>query len=175
MYKALISGGLWLAGLVGVGLFGYSLTQQTAIQIQMNRTMTQIDQAIIGTGQLVDGTAQALQPLVATTNALAEIEHKEQGTVANLANMNQHLADLANTETGIVTGLDSLNQVTHAVSVDLSNMSQVNASLLQSSMASSSQARLEATQVGQLNGMTTTSITQLHRLNGKLSALKLLP
>lgn len=175
MHKLWISSGLWLAGLLGVGMFGYSLTQQTAIQIQMNKTMAQINQAIVNTGELVDGTAQALQPLVATTNALNSIEQKEKATVADLASMNQHLANLAQTESGIITGLDSLNQVTHGVSVDLSNMSQVNASLLQSSVSSASQARLEATRVGQMNGMTNTSINQLHQLNGKLSALKMLP
>lgn len=175
MQKLLISSGLWLVGLAGAGVFGYSLTQQTAIQIQMNQTMQQIDEAIVNTGRLVAGTATALHPLVSTTAALNSIEHKEQGTVADLASMNQHLAQLAQTEGGIVSGLGSLNQKTQSVSADLSVMSQVNASLLQSSGSSASQARLEATRVGQLNGMTSTSIGQLQQLNHKLSALKLLP
>lgn len=175
MSKLWVTGGLWLAGLVGVSVFGYSLTQQTAIQAQMNQTMLQIDAAIVTTGGLVDGTAKALQPLVATTKALKTIEQKEQATVSDLTSMNQHLADSAQTENGIVQGLDSLNQVAQGVNHDLSNMSQVNALLLESSISSAGQANLEAMKVGQLNGMTATSIAQLQQLNHKLSALRMLP
>lgn len=175
MAKVWMTSGLMLAGLLGLGTFGYSLTQQTAIQSQMNQTMNQINVSIATTGGLVAQTVTALKPLYSTTSALANIEIQQQSTISYLKQMNQHLQNLATLESSIVTGLDNLNQATQNVSTDLTGMAGLNNQLLNANGSSVIQANSEAAKVGQLSQMTNTSISQLHQLNGKLSGLKALP
>lgn len=162
-------------GVIGLGVFGYSLTQQTAIQRQMNDTMAAINQSILTTGQVVAQTSTVLQPLDATTHALASIESSEQATTSNLASMNVSLRNTGRTEQQIITALDGLNRTTGQVSTDLTDMQSVGNQLYSVSETSLHQATQEANSVGSLNRMTDTSIAQLHQLNSKLSALRLLP
>jgi hypothetical protein len=166
---------LIVLGVIGIGLFGYSLTQQTAIQRQMNGTMAEINQSILTTGHVVAQTGVVLQPLDATTTALASIEKSEQATTASLAAMNSHLKNIGNTEQQIISNLDVLNGVTGQVKSTLVDMQSVGNQLYTFSDTSLQQATQEAAAVGDLNRMTDTSIAELHQLNSKLSALRLLP
>lgn len=166
---------LLLGGVLGAGTFGYSLVQQTAIQSQMNHTMMLINGSIVSTGAVVRQTSQTLQPLVETTQALATIEQQEEQTVTALHAMNQHLANTAVSEKGLITVLDALNHVTEGMSRHISNMEQVNNSLLSLGSQSVSQAQREAQQVGTLNSLTQTSITELRTINQKLYPLRVLP
>ncbi|MGZ4163630.1 MAG: hypothetical protein ACXVDB_05310 [Tumebacillaceae bacterium] len=166
---------LLLGGVIGAGLFGYSLVQQTALQSRMNDTMALINRSIVSTGAVVKQTSQSLQPLVETTTALATIEQQEERTVTALNSMNAHLSKTAESEKGLITGLDNLNKVTSGVSSDITSMQGVNDSLLQLGGRSVSQAQQEAQQVGTLNQLTKTSIDQLRTLNQKLSPLRVLP
>lgn len=166
----------WLgAAVVGLGLFGYSLTQQTNIQLQMEHTMTAVNQSVVQTSTVVGRTTGALKPLLGTTSALASTEVKEQSTVSALQSMNAKLQATANVESSILLHLGQLNQTTRTVSHSLSTLNAVNSQVLQASRASSGQGQTEASQVGQLNSMTNTSIFQLQQINHRLSALSLLP
>lgn len=164
--------GLLLAGLVGAGMFGYSLVQQTALQSKMNDTMGLINDSIVTTGAVVQKTSQTLEPLVATTASLVKIEQQEQQTVGDLNAMNAHLSNTATSERGIITGLDALNKITGGVSTDLTSTSRVNDSLLDLSKGSVGQAERMAENVGTINSLTATSIDQLHELNQKLAPLR---
>jgi|SRR5579875_1122659 len=165
----------WGLSVIGLTVFGYSLTQQTKIQLQMNQTMAQIDTSLGETTPLVSATSNALQPLVGTTLALANIERQEQLTTNDLFAMNQHLRTIANTERGILVELHNLDDVTTQVSQNIAAVSSVNQGIFSTSQTAASQAGEEAGQVGSLNQQTQTATAQLHTLNHKLSALKLLP
>ncbi|WDL98592.1 hypothetical protein [Alicyclobacillus sp. ALC3] len=166
---------LGVLAIAGLGTTLYSLSQQTKVQQQMNHTMVAIDQSIITSGQVTHQTNKVLAPLTATTTALADIEKQEQVTVGNLAAMNEHLSHINQSEAGIVQTLLALNQSTGGASTELSAIANVNRGLLSTSEQSSGQAATEASQVGQLNSMTTTSISEMTKLNNKLAALKALP
>jgi len=166
---------VWLASVLGVGMFGYSLTQQTAIQLQMNQTMDHVAVSLAATPPLVAQTAQALAPLTATTSALANIDRQEQQTVTDLTRMNEHLANIGASEKGIVRGLDHLNQATSSLTLQLQTVSSTNAQLLDENSIAANLGVKEANQVGDLSTQTNTSIEQLKRLNDKLSALSALP
>ncbi|MBL0385285.1 hypothetical protein JJB07_01385 [Tumebacillus sp. ITR2] len=166
---------LFLGGFLGVGMFGYSLYQQTQVQSQMNASMSVINDSIISTRVVIRETSTVLDPLTETTTALAQIEQREQATVQHLASMNAHLRTTADSETQIITGLDNLNSyVTHAGS-SLQKLADTNHTLLQTGRTSLYSAQQEGGQVGQLNTLTTQTITQLRTLNGKLAPLRLLP
>jgi hypothetical protein len=163
------------ACVIGLGLFGYSLTQQTEIQLQMGHTMGAVNQSVVQTSGIVASTSEALSPLLATTKALAGIETQEQQTVTDLQGMNDKLQKTAVTEQSIILHLNQLNGTTNAISGDLSGLSSVNGRILGVSQQSSSQGSIEAGRVGDLNGMTDVSISQLNQINHRLEALKLLP
>jgi chaperonin cofactor prefoldin len=169
------SASLLILGIAGLATFGYSLTQQTAIQRQMNETMGQINQSILTTSHVVAQTATVLEPLDATTKALSSIETSEEKTTASLASMNNHLRGIGATEQNIISSLDTLNNVTGQVSSTLTVMQSVGGQLYAVSEASLQQANGMSSRVGDLNHMTDTSISQLHQLNSKLSALRALP
>jgi hypothetical protein len=172
----LLKKGLLLAGgALGIGMFAYSLAQQTLIQGQMNHTMTVIDSSLAKTGTVVAATSTTLQPLVDTTRALAQIETAEEHAADSLASMNNHLAQTAEGEKKIIAGLGSLNEVTSGVGGQLADLGQVTGNLLQAGADSKTQAAQIADGVAALNGMTDTSIAELKRLNDKLAALRLLP
>ncbi|MCY0892192.1 MAG: hypothetical protein OWR52_01600 [Acidibacillus sp.] len=164
-----------VGSLLGVTLFGYSMTQQTAIQGQMDNTMLTINQALHQTAPLVTATSKALTPLVATTSALIAIEQREQQTVGSIIQMNEQLQTTGNTEQAIVVGLQQLYSVSAATSQSISAVARVNGGLLSQSQSSAVQAHTEADQVTQLNDQTGVAISQLSSLNHKLSLLKLLP
>ncbi|MBX6353291.1 MAG: hypothetical protein IRZ10_08120 [Thermoflavifilum sp.] len=170
-----ISAMLWLAGLAGAGMFGYSLTQQTAIQLQMNQTMKQINQSIATSKKLTQQTSVILQPLVGTTEALAGIEQLETQSLSDIESMNNHLRDIAKGEQGIITGLDHLNVVTDQARTGLIRLASLNGQLLDANQQTASMAAEEATRVSQLNSMTETTIAQMHQLNQKFAALKMVP
>ncbi|MGB8954428.1 MAG: hypothetical protein WCC10_03590 [Tumebacillaceae bacterium] len=170
-----MTGGLIVAGLLGVGMFSYSLAQQTALQGQINEAMTVINHSLVSTTTVVAETSEALQPLYETTRSLAEIERQEEATVAALHAMNDHLVSIAKSEQGIVGGLDSLNGATQGVSDRLTGMSRVTQDILQSATQSKGQAVQEANGVGRLNALTSQTIQELKQLNDKLYPLRLLP
>jgi hypothetical protein len=159
----------------GVAAFVYSLLQITAIQAQMNQTMQTINTSVAATGAIVQDTAQALQPLTATTQALVHIEQRQVQTTGHLAAMNNHLRNIGAAESAIISHLDSLNQTENQIIGQLSTMAEVNRQLLQKSQDSTAQAWTEANRVNQLNDMTATSIQELHEMNGKLKVLRLVP
>ncbi len=171
---------LWLTGwisacVVGLGLFGYSLTQQTNIQLQMGQTLTAVNQSVVQTGTIVGRTSRALSPLLGTTTALAGIETKEQSTVASLQGMNDKLQATAVVEASILLHFGTLNQTTQNVQGAISRLGTIDGKVLGASQASSQQGNTEANQVGQLNSMTDTSISQLQQINHRLELLKLAP
>jgi hypothetical protein len=159
----------------GVAAFVYSLFQMTAVQAQMNQTMQTINTSVAATGSIVQDTAQALQPLTATTQALVHIEERQVQTANHLAAMNNHLRNIGAAESSIIIHLDSLNQTESQIIRQLSSMAEVNRQLLQKSQVSTAQAWTEASRVNQLDGMTTTSIQELHQMNEKLKILRLVP
>jgi hypothetical protein len=175
MHKAFTSGVLLLTGLAGAGMFGYSLTQQTAIQMQMNLTMKQINESITTTRELTKQTSVILQPLVGTTEALAAIEKLEEESLSDIESMNGHLRDIAKGEQGIIQGLDRLNVVTDQARTGLIHLSSMNDQLLAANRQTLQMAQQEASHVSQLNHMTDTTISQMHQLNRKFAVLKLLP
>jgi hypothetical protein len=166
---------LLLLGATGAATFGYSLTQQTSLQARMNQAMASINSSITATTGLVGETATALQPLGDTTVSLGQVETHESKAVRNLASMNDHLRRIGTVEQQIVGRLDSLNGTMGSINGELDTLSGLNGQLLERSTSSTSQARTEANLVGSMNGMTDTTIAQLHRMNSKLSALRLLP
>jgi septal ring factor EnvC (AmiA/AmiB activator) len=170
-----VSVGLILAGMLGAGTFGYSLLQQTALQGQINGAMQVINQSIDTTGQIVKQTSVTLDPLTETTQSLAEIQQQEEQVVQHIAAMNASLEWIAKSETGIITGLESLNQVTQSASMALYGMGQTNSSILQASSLSAQQGNQEAGQVAELNRLTQYSIVQLKEMNDKLYMLRQLP
>jgi hypothetical protein len=159
----------------GVAAFVYSLLQMTSVQGQMNQTMQTINSSVAATGSIVQDTARALKPLTATTQALVHIEERQVQTANHLAAMNNHLRNIGTAESAIITHLDSLNQTGSQIIRQLSSMAAVNSQLLQKSQASTAQAWTEASRVHELNGMTTTSIQELHEMNRKLQVLRLVP
>jgi hypothetical protein len=166
---------LWLAGFLGAGLFGYSLYEQTQVQTQMNASMAVINQSIVSTRTVIHETQTVLDPLAATTAALAQIEQREQATVQHLAAMNAHLGATAEKETRIIAGLDSLNTYTDQAGSLLQKLAGTNQSLLQANQRSLASAQQEGSQVGTLNTLTTQTIAELRTLNRKLAPLRLLP
>lgn len=168
----------WIAGILsvaGIIAFAYSLMQMTQIQAQMNHTMNAINSSVEQTTSLVGDTAIALKPLQATTQALQTIEDKQKSTAHHLASMNNHLRNIGTAESLIVQRLDTLNQSERGIDSNLSTMAGINSNLLVKSQQSVTQARTESSTVNELNSMTATSIAELHKLNGKLSALRLVP
>jgi hypothetical protein len=166
---------LALSVATGGGLFGYSLMQQTELQGGMNDTMTLINRSIAATGQLVQETSVALDPLAATTAGLAQIEQREEQTVQHLNVMNEHLAKTADYERTIIHGLEALNGTTSGVGGRLDDMKRVVEALNRASGGIETQSTAEDRNVQQLNEMTQTSIDELRRLNDKLAPLRLLP
>ncbi|HEU4963858.1 MAG TPA: hypothetical protein VFV52_08400 [Bacilli bacterium] len=164
-----------LGGIVGLGLFGYSLSQQTEMQAQINQSMAMVNDSIGQTGAIVQQTSDTLQPLYETTRSLAEIELQEEATVTEVGAMNDHLARIATSERGIISGLASLDQATLSVSDKVTAMGQVTNDLLDVGASSKTQATQEAGQVAELNRLTGLSIAELRRLNSKLAALRLVP
>ncbi len=166
---------LVLFGTLGIASFGYSIAKQTAIQMQMNTTMRQIDNSIVATGALVSRTSGALTPLVATTVALEGVELHEKSTVNNLKSMNNYLRAIGLTEQNIIHGLDALNASTDGVTQELSSMQNLNHELQVANQSSVKQGRSESGQIENLNSMTQTSVSQMHRLNGKFAMLRVIP
>ena len=164
-----------LLSVAGLAAFVYSLLQLTAIQAQMDQTMEAIRTSVGTTSQLVGQTSKALQPLTKTTQALLAIEQNQKDTTSHLMSMNNHLRQTGNIESSIIDRLDSLNASTSQINAQLSGMQNVNAQLLSQSRQSVAQANQETAGVADLNGMTSTSIQEMHQLNGKLSVLRLLP
>jgi hypothetical protein len=156
-------------------MFGYSLTRQTMIQKQMNETMAVINDSIQSTGNVIQQTSHALQPLYDTTEALAAVEQREERTVADLASMNAHLSQIGKTEQRIIQDLGRLNSISSDVSNLLSSLAATNQQLLGSGYTSILQASQEGNQIMTLNQMTRNSINQLKELNEKLAPLRLLP
>ncbi|KPV41980.1 hypothetical protein [Alicyclobacillus ferrooxydans] len=165
----------WCVSLVGIGLFGYTMTEQTSIQGQMNHSMTQLNGDLQATVPLVGKTAKALNPLTATTSALATIEIQEEKTVQNLALMNRHLQAIGASEQMILSGMNSVYSTTTAVSQNIGSVSRANGDILTASTTSASTATTEAGRLGALNQQTGAVISQLRQLNTKLAALKLVP
>lgn len=165
----------WLTGWVGLGMFGYSLAQQTVLQADINGAMAVISESLASTGAVVGETSQTLDPLQATTLSLAEIELQEQATADSLASMNRRLEAVAKSETGIIEGLKELNVATVIVENKLQAMGGVTGDLLQSGKTSGTQAATVADQVTELNRLTAETIAELKKLNDKLAPLRLLP
>ncbi|GMA50049.1 hypothetical protein GCM10025857_14060 [Alicyclobacillus contaminans] len=164
-----------LLAAVGLVFFLYSLLQMTAIQAQMNRTMTAIQTSVGTTTGLVGQTSAALQPLRATTHALLAVGQQESTTVNHLAAMNQHLQQIGGIEEVIIQRLDALNGSTANINDQLSTMLSLNQQLLAASQQSVAQANAETGGVQALNNMTTTSVQRLHTANEKFGVLRLLP
>jgi hypothetical protein len=165
----------WCASILGLGLFGYSMTQQTNIQLHMNRSMSALNGDVKATVPLVGKTVQALGPLTATTSALAQIELQEQKTVQDLATMNQHLQQIGVSEQAILSGMTAVYSATSGVNQSLQGVISANGGILSSSQSAASTASVEASRLGQMNQQTAAVISQLHQLNTKLAALKLVP
>ncbi|WAH36145.1 hypothetical protein [Alicyclobacillus dauci] len=165
----------WVASAAGLGIFGYSMTQQTNIQMQMNRTMAQMNQSIHDTTPLVAATSKALEPLAATTSALSQIEIQEQHTVSDLAAMNTRLKTIGDSEGQVLAGMNSMLTETTAVGQEIGTVSNTTGGVLHASSSSAVSAQAEANDLAALNQHTADVIAQLHKLNTKLSALKLLP
>ena len=165
----------WLTGWAGLGMFGYSLAQQTVLQGDINASMAVIRDSLAATGVVVGETSQTLDPLQATTLSLAEIEQQEQATADSLASMNGRLAAVAESEKGIIAGLKELNVSTVIVEGRLQAMGGVTGDLLRSGKTSGTQAATVAGQVTELNRLTAQTIAELKKLNDKLAPLRLLP
>ncbi|MFB5190156.1 hypothetical protein [Alicyclobacillus fastidiosus] len=161
--------------LAGLGVFGYSMTQQTHIQSQMNHTMTTMNKDVAETTPLVAATSKALAPLVATTDALSQIEQQESKTVLDISAMNAHLRTIGASEQQVLTGMTALFQATSDVNRGLGDVTSTTDSVLSASESSASGASAETSHIGTLNQQTADVISQLNQLNNKLAALKLLP
>ncbi|GAX90293.1 hypothetical protein [Effusibacillus lacus] len=166
---------LILLGILGVGMFGYSLAKQTQMQGEMNQIMASVNESIVATGTLVQETLEVLQPFQEITASLASIEQQEEQVVVQLAVMNGHLETTGLSEKNIIAGLEALNQQTRTVSQYLNGMSDVNSGLLKASSASVQNASRINGQLGEINGMTGQSIEELGELNEKFALLRILP
>lgn len=161
--------------LLGMGMFGYSLTQQTNIQGQMNDTMAQLNRSIYDTNRIVNQTSVALNPLVKTTRSLANIEYAEQKTVSHLTSMNTALQTIGHNEQGIVNGLVQLTSTTLKVHSQLTSATSLNQAVQSNNSTAYSDATLEQQQVAALTALTPKTTTELATLNHRLAVLKLLP
>ncbi|GMA62544.1 hypothetical protein NZD89_22465 [Alicyclobacillus fastidiosus] len=161
--------------LAGLGVFGYSMTQQTQIQSQMNHTMATMNADIAETTPLVRATSRALSPLTQTTAALSQIELEESQTVRDISAMNAHLQAIGTSEGQVLMGMNALYHATSDVNKALGGVTSTTDGILDASESSASSAGAETSRIGTLNQQTADVISQLNQLNNKLAALKLLP
>lgn len=167
--------GLWGAALAGAGTWGYGLTQQTAIEVQMNQTLQTISRAIAQTSNSAMQTSVALQPLVATSQALSGAELLQRSTAAHITHMNHTLVHVASIEQVIVSQLEALNSATLGVGGQLSKIVFLNSQLLTSSQTSVQQVQQVNNNLDHIGTLTAQSIDHLHHLNARFAAFKILP
>lgn len=165
----------WCASLAGIGMFGYSMSQQTQVQKQMDVTMQTMSADIAATTPLVAQASKDLQPLAATTTALASIEQAQEQTVKHIQSMNQHLVTIRSSEAQVLTGMQGLTKATAGVSTQLDSVGRTEHGILNSSTQAAAHAKTESTAISDLATQTADITQQLHALNGRLAALRLLP
>ena len=166
---------LILVNLGFLGLMGWGVSQQIAIQEETNQVMSDVHENIRLAHQLTVVTNVQLDPLRETASIVEEMNAKLDNTVNLLSSMNNSLANVQASELNIIRGMDRLNKNTTMVMNHLGNISRINDLFLAPATRTAEQIRSEYALFEDLYDMTGTTIQEVAKLNRKFALLGKIP